>query len=48
MDYETILRRLDGLDQDVTLYAEHYPFAETVQGQEYIRSVARKVGVELN
>ncbi len=48
MDYETILRRLDSLDQDVTLYAEHFPFAETVQGQEYIRSVARKVGVGLN
>ncbi len=48
MDYETILRRLDALDHDVTLYAEHFPFPETVQGQEYIRSVAREVGVTLN
>lgn len=48
MDYATILRRLDALDQDVTLYAEHFPFPQTVQGQEYIRSVAREVGVMLN
>ncbi len=48
MDYATILRRLDALDHDVTLFPEHFPFAETVQGQQYIRSVARKIGVTLN
>ena len=48
MDYATILTRLDGLDHDVTLFPEHFPFAETVQGQQYIRSVARKIGIVLN
>ena len=48
MDYATLLRRLDALDHDVTLYAEHFPFPQTVQGQQYIRSVAREVGVILS
>ena len=48
MDYHTILRRLDALDHDVTVHAEHFPYPQTVQGQQYIRSVAREVGVELN
>lgn len=48
MDYHTILRRMDSLDQDVTVHAEHFPYPQTVQGQQYIRSVAREVGVELN
>ena len=48
MDYVTILGRLDQLDHDVTVHVEHFPFAETVQGQQYIRSVARKSGITLN
>ncbi len=48
MDYATILKRLDELDHDVTVFPEHFPYAETVQGAQYIRSVAREVGVTLN
>ncbi len=48
MDYAAILRRLDRLDHDVTVHVEHFPFAETVQGQQYIRSVARKSRISLN
>ncbi len=48
MDYHTILRRLGELDHDVTLFAEHFPYAETIQGQQYIRRVGREVGVTLN
>ncbi len=48
MDYATILRRLDALDRDVTLHVEHFPFPETVQGQQYIRHLARESGISLN
>jgi sugar phosphate isomerase/epimerase len=48
MDYATILRRLDALAHDVTVYVEHFPYPETVAGQQYIRSVAREIGVTLN
>ena len=48
MDYHAILRRMDALDHDVTVHAEHFPYPLTVQGQQYIRSVAREVGVQLN
>ena len=48
MDYHTMLRRLDALDHDVTVHAEHFPYPQTVQGQQYLRSVAREVGVELH
>ena len=48
MDYHTMLRRLDALGHDVTVHAEHFPYPQTVQGQQYLRSVAREVGVELN
>ncbi|MBM3935138.1 MAG: sugar phosphate isomerase/epimerase [SAR202 cluster bacterium] len=47
MDYFTMARRLGALKQDVTVHAEHFPYAETIQGQEYIRSVGRQVGVEI-
>jgi len=48
MDYATILRRLDALAHDVTVYVEHFPYPETVAGQQYIREVAREIGVNLN
>lgn len=47
MDYHTILRRLDALEQDVTVHAEHFPYPQTIQGQQYIRSVARSIGVQV-
>ncbi len=48
MDYATILRRLDQLDQDVTIHVEHFIYEDTIAAQQYIRSVAREVGVSLN
>ncbi len=47
MDYATILRRLDELDRDVPVHVEHFPEAETIAGQQYIRHVAREVGVRV-
>lgn len=48
LDYATVLRRLGELDQDVTIHVEHFQYEDTIAGQQYIRSVARDVGVELN
>lgn len=48
MDYATILRRLDALDQDVTLHVEHFSEADTIAGQQYIRYVARDLGIALH
>ncbi len=48
MDYATILRRLDELNHDVTLYVEHFGYEDTVAGQQYIRHVAREVGVTIH
>jgi sugar phosphate isomerase/epimerase len=48
MDYATILRRLDELAHDVTLYVEHFPYEDTISGQQYIRHVAREVGVTVH
>ena len=48
MDYETVLRRLDELDHDVTLHVEHLPPEETMAGQQYIRRVAQKINVTLH
>ena len=47
IDYATILRRLDQLNHDVTVHVEHFPEAETVAGQQYIRQVARENGVNI-
>ncbi|MBM3935139.1 MAG: sugar phosphate isomerase/epimerase [SAR202 cluster bacterium] len=47
MDYHTIFRRLGKLKQDIAIHAEHFPYSETIEGQQYIRSVARQVGVEV-
>jgi sugar phosphate isomerase/epimerase len=47
MDYATLLKRMDALPHDITLHAEHFPYAETLQGQQYIRGVARNIGVTL-
>lgn len=48
MDYATILRRLDALDHDVTVYVEHFPEDQTIVGQQYIRYVARETGITLH
>ncbi|MYE91033.1 sugar phosphate isomerase/epimerase [Candidatus Poribacteria bacterium] len=48
MDYATILRRLDELNHDVTLYVEHFPYEDTITGQQYIRHVAREVDVTIH
>lgn len=48
MDYGTILRRLSALDHDVTLYVEHFGYEDTIAGQQYIRHVAREVGVTIH
>ena len=48
IDYATILKRLDQLDHDVTVHAEHFPYEKTVSGQQYIRHVAREVGVTIH
>ena len=45
MDYATILRRLNSLENDVTVNVEHFPEAETIAGQQYIRQVAREIGI---
>ncbi len=48
MDYATMVRRLGLLKHDVTIHAEHFPYAETIEGQEYIRSIGRRLGVEIH
>ena len=48
MDYETIMRRLGELPQEITMHVEHFEYEDTIVGQQYIRSVARRVGVEVN
>ena len=48
MDYAAILRRLDELNHDVTLYVEHFPYEDTITGQQYIRHVAREVDVTIH
>lgn len=48
MDYATILLRLNQLDHDVTIHVEHFNYEDTITAQQYIRSVARRVGVNLN
>jgi sugar phosphate isomerase/epimerase len=48
LDYRTFLTELDRLDTDVPLMLEHLPNAAEFQlGADYIRSVAREVGVVL-
>ena len=47
MDYETIMKRLGELLQDVTIHVEHFDYEDTIVGQQYIRSIARKVGVQI-
>ena len=48
MDYATILRRLDALPHDVTVHVEHFSEENTIVGQQYIRYVAREIGVTLH
>ena len=48
MDYATILQRMAELNHDVTLYVEHFPYEDTITGQQYIRHVAREVGVTIH
>ena len=47
MDYATVLRRLEGLNRDITVNVEHFAYEDMMDGQEHIRGVARKVGVKL-
>ena len=47
MDYATILRRLDALDNDVPVHVEHFPELETIAGQQHIRHVGREIGVTI-
>ena len=47
MDYETIMQRLGELPQDITIHVEHFDYEDTIVGQQYIRSIARKVGVQI-
>ena len=47
MDYETILRRLDGLNRDIPVWVEHFSEEETIVGQEYIKHIARKIGIPI-
>ena len=46
MDYATVLRRLEGLNHDITVNVEHFAYEDMMDGQEYIRGVARKGGGE--
>ena len=34
MDFDSIVRRLDVLDHDVTVHVEHFEYEDTLQGQE--------------
>ena len=36
------------LNHDVTLYVEHFPYEDTITGQQYIRHVARDIGVTIH
>lgn len=47
MDYETIIKRLGELPQDITIHVEHFDYEDTIVGQQYVRAVARKVGVQI-
>jgi sugar phosphate isomerase/epimerase len=48
LDYPTLLRELDRLDPDLPLMLEHLPSDEEYRAAaEYVRSVAREVGVAL-
>jgi len=47
MDYPTIMKRLGELPQEITLHVEHFEYEDTIAGQQYIRSVARQVGVKV-
>src|SRR5262249_41366369 len=47
LDYPTLIRRLNELPNNVTLYVEHFPYEEVVEGQQYIRYVARQLGITL-
>ena len=48
MDYATILRRLGELEHDVTVWVEHFAYEDTITGYQYIRHVAREIGVTLH
>ena len=48
MDYTTLLTRLDRLDQDVTVHVEHLSPENCIVGQQYIRHVARDLGIALH
>ena len=47
MDYATIRRRLDALENDVPVHVEHFPELETITGQQYIRHIGREIGVTI-
>jgi sugar phosphate isomerase/epimerase len=47
MDYPTIMKRLGELPQEITLHVEHFEYEDAIAGQQYIRSVARQVGVKV-
>lgn len=48
LDYHTLLRRLDALDHNVSVHVEHFDQPDTIAGQEYIRYVARELGITLH
>lgn len=47
LDYPQLLRSLSKLNHTVTIHVEHFPFARTVAGQQYIRHIARSCNVAL-
>lgn len=47
LDYGAYLRELDALGRDVPLMIEHYTGPEYDRSRDYIKKVARKIGVKL-
>ena len=47
MDYAALLKGLNNLPHDITLYVEHFPEEKTIAGQQYIRYIARKNNIEI-
>ena len=45
MDFETILKRLDMLKQDITINVEHFDYNDTREGQSYIQGIADRAGI---
>lgn len=47
LDYPQLIRSLSKLNHTVTIHVEHFPFARTVTGQQFIRHIARTCNVTI-